>query len=100
MKMFSTLALTASILVMATAASAQVKSPNPNPAPRRVALESQTVTARPPLPNPDATVTEPRPLFKIGKVPVEVWAPLEPPYSVHMNRNEAANPIWEEGAGF
>jgi hypothetical protein len=100
MKMFWTLALTASALVVATAAFAQVKKPNADPAPRVVALEGQRVTAPPPLTNPDASITGPRPLFKIGKVPVEVWAPVEPPYDAHLNRSEAADPIWEEGAGF
>ncbi len=100
MKMFSTMALTAFALVMAIAAFAQVKKPTADPPPRPIRVESQTVTARPTLANPDASVTEPRPLFKIGKVPVDVWAPVERPYDSHMHRNEAADPIWEEEAGF
>jgi hypothetical protein len=97
MKMFSTLALAAFALVVATAASAQVKKPAADPPPRPVPAESQTVTAQPVPTNPDATVNQPRPLFNIGNLPVDVWAPVEPPYDANMNRSQAANPVWEEG---
>jgi hypothetical protein len=97
MKMFSTLALIASALMVAMAASAQVKQPAADPPPRPVPVESQTVTAPPVPTNPDATVTQPRALFKLGNVPVDVWAPVEPPYDANMNRSQAANPVWEEG---
>jgi hypothetical protein len=98
MKMFSTLAAAALTLV-ATAASGQVKQPVADPPPRPVPSESQTITAEPVPTNPDASVTEPRPLFNIGNVPVDVWAPVEPPYDANMNRNQAANPVWD-GSGF
>ncbi len=97
MKMLSTLALAASALMVATAASAQVKQLPADPLPRPVAVESQTVTARPIPINPDASVTQPRALFKLGNVPVDVWAPVEPPYDAHMNKTQAANPTWDEG---
>lgn len=42
-----------------------------------------------PLPAP-----EPKPLFKLGNMPVGVWAPVEPPYDSTANRNNAANPLW------
>ncbi len=99
MKMFSTLAVAALALVVATAGFAQVKQPAADPPPRRVAAEGQTVTAQPVPTNPDATVTQPRPLFNIGKVPVVVWAPVEAPYDSNMNRTQAANPVWD-GSGF
>ena len=99
MKMFPTPAAAVLALVVTTAASAQVKQPAADPPPRPVASESQTVTAQPVPTNPDATVTQPRPLFNIGKVPVVVWAPVEPPYDANMNRTQAANPVWD-GTGF
>jgi hypothetical protein len=97
MKIFVTLALTASTLMAATAASAQVKKPVADPPPRPVPAESQTVTAQSVPTNPDASVTQPRALFNIGNVPVDVWAPVEPPYDANMNRNQAANPVFEQG---
>src|ERR1700749_1614850 len=97
MKMFAKLALTASALMIATAASAQVKKPAADAPPRPVSMASQTVPARPVLTNPDASVAQQRPLFSIRNVPVNVWAPVEPPYDTHMNRTQAANPVWGEG---
>ena len=35
-----------------------------------------------------------RPLFKIGGLPVHVYAPVEPPYNAAANRNLAADPLW------
>jgi hypothetical protein len=99
MKMFAMLALKALALVAATAASAQVKQPATDPPPRPLPSENQTITAQPVPTNPDATVTQPRPLFNIGNLPVDVWAPVEAPYDANMNRNQAANPVWD-GAGF
>jgi hypothetical protein len=97
MKLLVTLTLTASALVAATTASAQVKKPTADPPPRPVQAESQTVTAQSVPTNPDATVSQPRPLFNIGNLPVDVWAPVEPPYDANMNRNQAANPVFEQG---
>jgi hypothetical protein len=97
MKILVTAALTASALMAATAASAQVKKPAADPPPRPVQAESQTVTAQSIPTNPDASVTQPRPLFNIGNVPVDVWAPVEAPYDANMSRNQAANPVFEEG---
>jgi hypothetical protein len=34
------------------------------------------------------------PLFKIGRLPVRVYAPVPPPYNAAANRNFAANPVW------
>jgi hypothetical protein len=97
MKMLSTLALAASAVMVAGAGSAQVQKPAADSPPRPVPAESQTVTAQPVPTNPDASVTQPRALFNIGNVPVDVWAPVEPPYDANMNRNQAANPVFEEG---
>ena len=97
MRMSARLARTVSALMLATAASAQVKKPAADPPPKSVSAASQTVMARPVLTNPDASVTRPPALFKIGNVPLGLWAPVEPPYDAHMNRTQAANPVWEEG---
>jgi hypothetical protein len=97
MKMFSVLAIAASTLMVVTAASAQVKQLTADPPPRPVPAESQTLTAQPERTNPDASVTQPRELFKIGNLPVDVQAPVEPPYDSHINRTQAANPVFEEG---
>jgi hypothetical protein len=51
-------------------------------------------------PAPAGTVTgvrEAPPLFKIGDVPVHLWAPVQPPYDSRMNRDPAAEPFWEAG---
>jgi hypothetical protein len=34
------------------------------------------------------------PLFKIGRLPVHVWAPVEPGYNTEANGNLAADPLW------
>jgi hypothetical protein len=44
-----------------------------------------------PIPAP---LPSPAPLFTIGKLPVGVWAPVEPTYDAGNNRNLAADPVW------
>ena len=39
----------------------------------------------------------PEPLFNIGGIPVDVWAPVEPSYDARINRNLASDPQWEAG---
>ena len=43
---------------------------------------------------PEPTDQQPPPLFKIGRLPVRVYAPVPPPYNAAANRNLAANPVW------
>ena len=35
-----------------------------------------------------------QPLFTIGGMPVQVWAPVAPPYDASTNLNNAADPFW------
>jgi hypothetical protein len=96
MKMLATLLVGASALILATTAFAQVKKPPAaDTQARQVPVASQTTTAVPDLNNPEASVSQPRPLFKIGELPVGVWAPVEPPYDSRMNRDQAGNPVWD-----
>ncbi len=37
------------------------------------------------------------PLFTLRGMTVYLWAPVEPTYDANMNRNSAANPLWESG---
>jgi hypothetical protein len=55
---------------------------------------SETIQAPTVQPNPPAPIPELTPLFRLGDVPVVVWAPVEPPYDSNANRNNAANPLW------
>ena len=59
----------------------------------------QTQTTQAPFYDP-TTQAPPAPesLFNIGRVPIDVWAPVEPPYDAHMDRNLASDPLWEAGA--
>jgi hypothetical protein len=95
MKILSAMVLGAVSLSMATGAVAQVRSPPvPDPA-APVAATSQTLRAPAVPSNPDQSVAQAHPLFNIGREPVVVWAPVEAPYNAHMNRSQAANPVWE-----
>ena len=47
---------------------------------------------------PEPSDPQSLPLFKIGGLPVRVYAPVPPPYNAAANRNFAANPVW--GPGF
>ena len=47
---------------------------------------------------PEPSDQQSPPLFKIGGLPVRVYAPVLPPYNAAANRNLAANPVW--GPGF
>jgi hypothetical protein len=98
MKMFGTVVLGASALIVATTASAQVKKPAADAPTRQAPAAGQTVRAAPVPANPEASVNAPLPLFKIGNVPVDIWTPVEPPYDSHLNRDQAANPLWNEEA--
>ena len=45
----------------------------------------------------EKSVSEFTPLFMIGRVPVYLWAPVEPPYNPNANRDPAADPLWLAG---
>jgi hypothetical protein len=32
--------------------------------------------------------------FMLGRMPVQVWAPVVPPYDTTADRNGASNPLW------
>ncbi len=87
----------ASVLLAATVVPAEAQSP---PTPGRTvqaSVASQTTQAPFNSTNPDQSVSQSRPLFTIGRLPVTVWAPVEQFYDARMNRTAAANPIWEPG---
>ncbi len=49
--------------------------------------------------NPPSGQSGDLPLFTIGRLPVQVWSPVEAPYDANMNRNQAANPIFGSDVG-
>jgi hypothetical protein len=42
------------------------------------------------------SLQESPPLFRIGGLPVHLWAPVPPPYDSSANRNLAADPVWSQ----
>ncbi len=74
------------LTLMAAPAFAQV--PGPAGAGRVPAFGGESVLVAPRL-----GARQPAPLFIIGGVAVEVWAPVPPPYDAAANRNGAANPL-------
>jgi hypothetical protein len=79
--------------ILSSAALAQSGAggqPSPNASQRMIA---------PYTPPGPGIPTAPRHLLSIGKLPIGVWAPVQPPYDSRANRNVAANPLWwDEGA--
>lgn len=73
-------------IVAATAAYAQ--TPGPGPADGPLGVGGRTVTV-----GPQQTPSQATPLFRIGNLPVGIWAPVPPPYDAMANRNGAANPL-------
>ena len=96
MKILAALMLGASALVVADTAFAQVRKSAVDAPTRQLPAATQTMRAAPVPANPEASVNAPISLFKIGKVPVIVWTPVEPPYDARLNRTAAANPLWDE----
>ncbi|HEY0182534.1 MAG TPA: hypothetical protein VGC09_06960 [Rhodopila sp.] len=90
MKMIGAVALGAVALMAATAATAQAQNPQ---------VPDSTLFSRAPAAPPASlqAQSQPRPLFTIGGLEVHLWAPVESPYNANMNRNQAANPLWEAG---
>lgn len=82
------LAFGALSLMITAAASAQT---------RHIQSESRST---PPAQTLEAPSGQNPPIFIIGHLPVYIWAPVEAPNDAHMNRNGAANPIWESDTGY
>ncbi len=80
------------LLASVATASAQRVTPPVPPAPPA----SQILQAPYQPSNPNAGPEQSRPLLSIGQVPVVIWAPVEPTYSLKMNRTQAANALmWD-----
>jgi hypothetical protein len=92
MKMILTVAFGAA-LVLSPAAFAQSGTAQPQP------FGSGMVTGPYETPGTGAALVA-RHLFVIGKLPIGIWAPVEPHYDSRMNRNSAANPGGWNGHGF
>ena len=73
-------------LLMATAAFA-------DPPPPQI---SGTVQSPVILPGPIAPEITQQPLLTIGGLPVEIWAPVPPPYNMQVNRSAAADPFYDQ----
>ncbi|HEY4044331.1 MAG TPA: hypothetical protein VGM32_21135 [Rhodopila sp.] len=86
--------MSASILLGGTIVGAQAQPTASAPAPGA----NQTLQAPYTPRNPNLGPGEAHPLFTIGREPVVVWAPVEPPYSSKMNRSQAGNPVWDTDA--
>ncbi|HEX2941821.1 MAG TPA: hypothetical protein VHO91_12300 [Rhodopila sp.] len=99
--MRSTLLLACGAAAMLAAGSAQAQTqtqaePHPQSIVRRQgpSMSGRTTTEPFMRPTPPAPPPGPRTLFKIGNLPVVLWAPVQPPYDSRANRNAAANPLW------
>ena len=75
------------VAIGATSAFGQEQLPEDAGTNHRFGASSASVA-----PEPDDRQS--RPLFKIGGLPVRVYAPVEPPYNAAANRNLAADPLW------
>ena len=83
---FSVSALTVGAVPMAHAQSAAVPGTTET-------TQASTIPS-----GPGQGTQQSAPLFMIGRMPVQVWAPVESPYNANMNRTAADNPMWEAGA--
>jgi hypothetical protein len=83
------------LMGMNAGASAQRVTPAPLPS---TPAASQTLQAPYAPRNPDRSAAQSSPLFRIGQVPVVLWAPVQPPYNSKVNRSQAANPLWDVDA--
>jgi hypothetical protein len=57
---------------------------------------SGTVQSPVVLPESIAPAITQQPLWTIGGLPVEIWAPVPPPYDQEANRVGAANPRYDQ----
>jgi hypothetical protein len=94
MKMAGALAL--GLFVTVAAGSAHAQSPQPGSGDTWDESYSGSTTATAgSVPEPDTQRLHK--LFSIGGMPAYLYTPVEPPYNAAMNRNLAADPIWEPG---
>ncbi len=91
-------ALCAALPAFVMVGSAQAVKPSP--ASQTTPAPGASQTARAPFtPSaPDQRISQSRPLFVVGGVPVVVWAPVQPPYNGRMSRTAAAGPLWDPDA--
>ncbi len=89
--------LGATAIIVAGAASARAQSgdavgvgPGVTEAPGHV-LEAPFF-----LPDGQTDAQRPRPLFTIGGLQIDLWAPIESYYDANVNRNLAADPLWAD----
>jgi hypothetical protein len=81
------------MMTMTVAAYAQSRTPAPMPPP---SLGASQTTVAPYVPrSPELGPDQTHPLFSIGRLPVLIWTPVEQAYNARMNRNAAANPLWQ-----
>jgi hypothetical protein len=90
MNKLGVVAFAAAALTVSAAASAQAQTP--------ASPDVSHVTRAPALPPPPQQgEPQSRSLFTIGGFEVHLWAPVEPHYDPNLNRNQAANPVWDDG---
>jgi len=93
MKMIGAVMLGASILLLATASPSYAQKP-------RVLNARQVGPTQSLQGSTEGSVPQSQPLIMIGAgVGVHLWAPVQPPYDTHANRNFAADPLWEAAIG-
>ncbi len=82
----------ATVLGWATVASAQAQNV-------RASDASQSGQASWLQGHAEANAPRALPLATVGGVEVYLWAPVEPSYDSHANRNFTADPLWEADMG-
>jgi hypothetical protein len=82
--------LGASVLMVATAASGRARSPEVPSASQATPTQSAPGVT-------ESSAPQSAPLFTFRGMTVYLWAPVEPTYDADMNRNSAADPMWEWG---
>jgi hypothetical protein len=84
----------ATALLAATTVPGLAQRSTPIPPPPQAPAASQTTQAPYTPAYPDQGPGGSTPLFNIGKLPVVVWAPVEPSYNSKGNGTMAANWPW------
>ncbi len=93
----SKIVLFSAAMLMATIAGAYAQSRTTLPAGQTTPGASQRTVAPYVPQEPNLGPGQTHPLFSIGHLPVLVWTPVEESYNSRMNRNAAANPLWDAG---
>ena len=93
-RVVSSIAVVAVVLSATTASGlAQRSTPIPPPPPQAPSASQTTQSPYTPT-NPDESAAGSTPLFNLGKVPVVVWAPVQPAYNSKASGTQAANWPW------